>query len=850
MINYFIYAKDFSSSTAEDEFFHSNGLETLKQFKHDVENIQNELLLAGEPLTNSKIIYLHWGDDCFEVDEEKAIEAYKNLEHGNMWTMPTTIIKWIHDNCENCDNCGVKNNVKLLYIITDGRIDASMAESCFNWNRHMKYESVVFHAINFDEEEIDMSVAASFFKNRCKVYRNEELFDDVDVSEEFDYTTINIDNFKAEKDNLKSFIKLKYIGQKTRDDRSLQEIDKLKELRNRLFATLTPKPKTEINLDTKDRQAFLTEFKNTDWFKNLNATAQDNKNKIEKFFSTLINYIISEKKSYAFDSLKYENKFYNSVEEEPIVEITFEAEQAIEFPDIILDDEKGIPVIILTEFNLLNKIIFHETKDTDKVSPASFNKFKRAIDCPLFLLKDSDLTESIGYFYTLNVYKQLLEKTTRTEPRTRKPFHGGLVLTNTDVFDKYNDYIVAATYFNFKKINYTAGLFYYVLWKNCENKEWMDRNVVEQLKKYTMRRISETKCRIGLSSLPLDPHHNTSLLTALWYCIDLSSCLFKNDPLNFYQERLRMYHSVADYMIEILQYFNYDLELESIEKRVDMIRHVMILKKMPRYEDKVYFLLKNIFKTEKGFLISKIENPSNINKLNYLKLHHKEMLDDEIIKEKVHLNDYIHLMYFEGDLGKSNTGNVTFEICEKTFRPFFIIDENKSFYTELIKITKNIVINNDDDKDKIEITYEPITSLEFCKILSMYNLFINFVKGSKKYPTFEEYIEYIAKRKKYYKRLVTIFAPNTYNDAMDVYELYQNIVSKVDVNTFIEVIKKYVKRSERIKAEEMATFSDDKEITTFISSEESKCGFKKKVSRGGPKRQYMRLWCTRVHVYE
>ncbi|XP_037302040.1 uncharacterized protein LOC115440355 [Manduca sexta] len=248
---------------------------------------------------------------------------------------------------------------------------------------------------------------------------------------------------------------------------------------------------------------------------------------VEKSIATLINYIVSETKSFSFDALKFDTKFDKSVEEEPIIDVNFTAEQEIAFPDIILDDDKGIPVVILSKLNLLDKIIFHENNSSGQVLPASFSKFKSTMECPLFLMNDKDISESIGYFYTLNVYKHFLENNINTEPRTRRPFHGGLVLIDTDEFDRYNDYILSATYFDSKKINFNVGLFYYVLWKNCDNKEWMDKNVVAQFQKYAMRRISLTVCKIGLSSLPLDPQINTSLLTALWYCVELVFLYFQ-----------------------------------------------------------------------------------------------------------------------------------------------------------------------------------------------------------------------------------------------------------------------------------------------------------------------------------
>lgn len=842
MVNYFIYAKDFSGSTCGVSHYHNNGIKTFEQFKSDVDKIiTRELSMANEPPAESKIIYLHWGDKCYEVDEDITVLSYKMLESGNMSTDPGTIIDWIKN---NYDICGEKNKIKLLYLITDGMIDHGSADYCFKLNQNMHYETFVFHAFNEDLDQIDLSVAASFLKSRCKIYRNFELFDNVNISEEFEYDKINVDNFETEKDSLKSYITLKFINKKKHDALALHETDKLKKLRNRLFVELSSKSqKSRVNLNTRDKNEFLREFVTLDWYRNLNAPDQDVKVGIEKSISTLINYIVSDTKSYSFDALRFNTKFNDPVEvehieEDPVIDVNFTTEQEIEFPDIILDDEKGIPVILLTKFNLLDKIIFHRTNESVNVSPASFNKFKSAMDCPLFLLNDADISESIGYFYTLNVYKKLLESPSKTEPRTRRPFHGGLVLTDTDQFDKYNDYILSATYFDFKKVNYNTGLFYYILWKNCQKKEWMDTNVVERFKNYAMRRINTTVCKIGLSSLPLDPQENTSLLTALWYCVELSSSIFKHDPKNFMHERMRMYYGVAYCMTEILNYFNYDLDSTSLEQRRDVIRHVMILKKIPTYAEKVYYLLEKIFKNVNGFLVSAIEKPFNLNKLNYLKLNHKDMLSDDAIEETVHLNDYVHLMHFTDDSGKSKDGKPMFELCEKTFRPYFTIDQNRSFYTELVQATKKVVINNDDNKDNINITYDAIDSLEFDKILSVYNLFIKCVIDSEKYPTLPEYIEYILKKKKFSGDLVTIFPINAYNSAEGVYSRYQsnNIVSNGDVNEFRRVSKAYVNRFERVKAEGIMKFKNDDEIKEFICGEESKVNLRKRVNNELPQK--------------
>ncbi|XP_053595730.1 uncharacterized protein LOC103568803 [Microplitis demolitor] len=823
MVNYFIYAKDFSISTRDEKYYHENGLKTLEEFKSDVEKIKTNLLIEDKSAaTNSRSVYLHWGHECVEVPENTIFYEYKRLYATGEDTLPETILEWIIKNIDINDK---NNKIKLMYIITDGIMRVTRVNKCLTLTENLHFENLVFHAFNQRLDRIDLSVASSFLKGQCSIYRNYELIDDINIGEEFDYETITIDNFTDEKEKLKSYIKLKYINSRKNNETALSEINKLKRLRDRLFDNLSSKShESKVNLNPQDKNKFLSEFVNTNWYKNLNNPSYDLKIDIEKSVSTMINYIVSDKKSYAFDALKFDKKFNVGVTEEPIVDVNFSLEQEIEFPDIILDEDKGIPVILLTELNLLDKIIFHSTEKSSEKLLASFNKFKSTMECPLFLINDVDIKESIGYFYTLNVYKQLLEKTSRTEPRTRKPFNGGIVLIDTPDFDKYNDYILSATYFNYKKINYNIGLFYYVLYKICESKQWMDKNVIDQLKKYVIRRIKMTTCKIGLSSLPLDPQEITSLPTALWYCVELSSYLFKDDPNNFMHERLRMYHGVAHHMIEILKHLNYNLDTEFINKRSDLIRHVMILKRIPTTNDKIYYLLEKIFKKKNGFLVCEIANPSNLHKLNFLKLYHKGMLNDDIIEEKIHLNDYVNLLYYD-DNSKNMMDNLDIKICEKTFRPYFVIAKNKSFYTELLNVSRKVVINNDDDEEKINISYSDVDSLKFSKILSLYNLFIRCVDDFGKFPTLDEYTDYILRKKKFSKELVTIFPVYVYKGIEKVFLSYENVTKNVDVCEFIRVSRKNVERIHRIKEEGIIQFDSDNEISKFIHEEESKVFF-------------------------
>ncbi|KAJ8712971.1 hypothetical protein PYW08_008275 [Mythimna loreyi] len=791
MVNYYIYAKDYSISTEGVIYYHKNGLTTLEQFKSDVNHIN-----SASTDKESRIVYLHWGNRCEEVDETEALKAYRDRDGRGTNTLPETIIEWIQANVNTNED-----NIKLMYIITDGQINRRSFDKCLALNENINYDKVVFHALSENLNCIDLSVTASFIKSQCTIYRNNVLFDETDISKEFDYDKITADNFATEKESLKSYIKFKFLTSAKNNAKSLAEIEKLKNLKNRLMKTKS----IENFPDTMDRDTFLIEFKNTNWYKSFSNPSYDLNVDIEKSITTLINYIVCENKSYGFDALKFDSTFSNEVPEELIEDISFTAEQEIEFPDIILADEKGIPVILCTELNLLEKLIFQSSEST-----ASFSKFNTMMECPLFLLEDPDLNDSLGYFYTLTVYKQLLEQDTKLEPRTRRPFHGGLVLVDTDDFDRYNDYILSATYFNFKKVKYNIGLFYFVLWKICEKKQWMDENVVAQFKKYALRRVCATKCKIGLSSLPLDPQVNCSLPIALWYCVEMSTIIFKDDPERYSHERLRMYYGIAHIMVEILIYLDYKLDLDTIHKRKDLIRHVMILKKIPSQKDKVLYMVEKIFKKVNGYLVSEIANSENMKKLNYLKLKHKEMLRDDVIAEEVNLEEYVFFLH--------DTPEAVIPICEKTYRPFFMIGQNESFYIKLYKDTNQVVVNN--INGETVLTYRPINQLEFSKILSCYNLYLHFVNDNVKFPTLEEYREYILKKKKFKGDLVTIFPVNVCSKIDEAFVGYESLTKDINVEDFVKITNKYVNRIERIKGEAKVNFESDREINEFITKEE------------------------------
>ncbi|CAG17416.1 hypothetical protein CcBV_7.2 [Bracoviriform congregatae] len=344
MVDYFIYAEDCSDSINRAEYYHSNNLKTLEQFKCDVESIK-EQSVAQEPTRQFKIVYLNWSDVCWEVNEDKV--GMNNYTNGDVTGLsnvhtcerrdPRCLIRYFRKNYIVCEN----DRIKLLYIVTNGKISRESIDECLELNKEIDYEMVVFHAFNEDPEKIDLLVAAPFFKSRCIVYHNTELCNRTHISKEFDYDKISSDNFAVEMQQLMSYIKLKFINKFKRDADVWREIEKLHNLRNRMLRELsenTPKCPFFERMEEKERKILLRTF-DVNKFKNYMAMAYVMKTDVEKYVAAMVNYIKSNKKSCSLDVLKFDSKVNESVEEKQIDDADSTDDEESNF-FLIVDEER------------------------------------------------------------------------------------------------------------------------------------------------------------------------------------------------------------------------------------------------------------------------------------------------------------------------------------------------------------------------------------------------------------------------------------------------------------------------------------------------------------------------------
>ncbi|CAB3245289.1 unnamed protein product [Arctia plantaginis] len=807
MVNYFIYATDDSMSTRGAEYFNRKGLETLQKFKDEVKDLQNN---SGGSVEDDRVVYLHWSHRCEPIEEGKVELRYREKNGNGYNTLPHTVLDWMAQNLKENDT------VQLLYVITDGAVYSANIRPI---DPNMKIDNVVFYAFNSDINRIDMSVASMFICNnkRYIVHCNEELVDDTDLSNPFDYDQITVKTFHEKKEALKSYIKLQFLNKSSSDRMALEEIKKIKRLRTRLYAELEAEeklnPEASLNLNVKDKDSFVQQFKRTTFYATImNSDHHNQKQVIESCISALISYINNDKKSFNFDNLKFTQKFTPAPEEEDVSNVGYDSAEEISFPDIIMSNETGIPVILLTHYSLIDKILFKSDEDQTSHS-AHFSRFRSMIECPLMLLNDVNFKSSIEYFYNLEAFKNMIEHGILTGPRTREPFTGAIV--PLEEFDDYNDYILSCTYFAGRRVPYNQGLLYYVLYKTCEKLEYIEPNVVKYLKGYVIKRIAKTQCYLGLSGVSIDdPLIKVNLTTALWYCVELSSIIFGNDPTHFTKEKLRMYSHFVEYMKEILEWFQYQIDTNLVNRRADIFKHLNQLKRIPRFEDKAMFILEQIFLKKDGFLVSEIVNPDNIYKLLYIKMDHRKLVDESVLSVEVDVHKFAHFMDYIEDT------NVP--ICRKTLRPHFVTEDNKSFYEQVKMKAKKVLVQNG------RLTLEPVSKLSLSRILSLNKLYILYVEEHSKYPTLEEYKQFVLKKKLVFRSKPVIFTTGVVSYIKGVHQDYEKIINDkndpISVSEFIEITKESVNREKRIRLEEPTAF-DMSEILEYIKKSESNVEF-------------------------
>nr|ACE75193.1 conserved hypothetical protein [Glyptapanteles flavicoxis] len=315
MADYYVYAWD-SSSTPKLESVNFKRLDTLMEFIKNVKKTQKERLVAAEPQRELIEIFMHWNENLSGAPGDTTSEyLHQNNKFGER--KANWIIRYLKDKYL----VNSSNKIEMLYIVTDGAMSKESVEECIELNEDMHYGTIVFHAFNANPKKNDLSVAAPFLRSRCMVYRNNKLCYGAEIFKKLNYDKINADNILAVRDQLKTYIELKYINKSISDTGVSEGIKKLTMLRKRVYkefsAKLTKYIHSPADLKANEANSLTPKIDFTAFWKCFFATLATQK-EVDETFADMLECIQNKKNSCSFDALNFDEKNDKPVADEPM----------------------------------------------------------------------------------------------------------------------------------------------------------------------------------------------------------------------------------------------------------------------------------------------------------------------------------------------------------------------------------------------------------------------------------------------------------------------------------------------------------------------------------------------------
>lgn len=761
--------QDYSGSTAGCEYYHDMCGALFEDFKVDA-NKSGSIIRLGL-----------WDDRCQETTEKELWNIWENRE-GRRSTCPQQIPLWIKDNLP-------QGSVIHLWLITDGQIGRRDIEEARSANQGIKYAEVKFFIYNRDID--DISVGLGFVQEKITVFLNEE--DAVVASLSFDYDAVNKDNFEKKQPELYAHVGLMAM---TKPAQAVAELEQIKKLRDRILRDVLPsKGANEVPTSFSTRKEDIIEVvKKMPFFRALEEKAGES---IDGFFSTLINRIhVGQKGSYSFSTINYKSKMDKMINQplanEPIEE---EVESDYEYLEpITLETEGNTAMLLLRVTNLIEKVWKN----------GSSSKFHSLISCPLFA--KSFVDDSVDHVVSVESFNSLPTiGEVKKSPYTRADVFGGIVIPmdGEDRLDVWNDYVIAKTFFDGKKVE-TMSLWYYVLLASAREKEWVPKQFIARLEEYAYRRMGKSRVPLALSTLPLDPKERVPVDFCLRYCTDISACLFAEDPVLFKMERLRQFAGVASMMLEILQHYRHVIDVDFVRRRSFVLLLSNALKRLPRWKDKALHVLSMLFEEESlgkiKFLTTQVKDMSKAKYLHMIgeEFHLKPIPLDYDGKEGCPVKGFVHATC-EWEDGSARLPS----LCNKTWRPPFVLtapnNEAEPYYTRL-KGMKEVTFSTDNT-----IVFTEPRGIDFSKLISCFQQYIDYVRSENKHPTLEEYASFVHKKKRFVTvnkvTKVRLFPRGIVKVVQEVYSMYKDARENDTVEAFLKKVTRSVTIEDRIQME-------------------------------------------------
>ncbi|CDG72850.1 Unknown (Ac134) [Spodoptera exigua multiple nucleopolyhedrovirus] len=369
-----------------------------------------------------------------------------------------------------------------------------------------------------------------------------------------------------------------------------------------------------------------------------------------------------------------------------------------------------------------------------------------------------------------------------------------IVLIMSSKFDEYNDYLIYKTIFNGHRVPVNMGIIYYMIYRIAQTSiGGFFKNYKDELSKYTMRRILMTKCRIAFTTSKFYPQLMVPLMNAVYYSFFVSKKMFENDPIYFYQERLRELHPYAKSFYNILNMYRSEKNgIVYLEKGVT--RRAAWLNRWGAQlvdDDIKRMIRKSFIEDDHGYMIRDFENERD-KPVNMIR---------KAFETRIDLNNYIYSYYSYEN--RSNLGN---EIIDKyTMRPRFVINKGPGYvitYYDMLPHTRSSYL---DDDGVFKCYPNNNVPFDFNKVISLYKTFQNYVKKHRKFPKINDYHLYVYN--KYNKRAdgkICFFDARFVNRIDKVYNNYMKFIKDNDIKVpiFINAIERSERLYDRIRIED------------------------------------------------
>ena len=780
-----IYAHDYSGSTAGIVNYFEKAKSYLQKFQ-----------IASRSSNN--VYYLLWSEICQNVGLDALNRFYERLS-GNGGTEPGEISQWIIKNKLH------KKNINL-WLITDGEIVEHSVLKCKSLNFRINFKSLVLVTIN--PVVIDNSVSFAFFNSNCVISMYEEIastFKQIDLNTvNYDFSQIRYENFSQKLGELENYVISKYtvdfskllVNKSVKEKLELEVmafVEQLKKKRLMLVKDcrrIEGKQAVKVNFELSNKSSLVIEkLKTMQFYQDLHRNNERPESYIVTKIDALISFIHNNKKgTFSFEELKksihqqkFDQKVDRELEELPDVEFE-ELTTEVNFYDCLSLFESDSPIIC---FNKVNYIVDNVRKNNQF--------FIQMIDYPFVLIDNKEFLNKKSFIcqtYDCETFKEYLnfgynDGFPVTDPLTRAELVGGII--PYEFADAWNDFSISSVLLNGKRVKQSFyDLIYFVLYRKLSQMQHIDRSVLKQLKEYAFYRIQKEESKLTFSSLPLEPQEVVPIPIALFYCAQLSSELFGENPVLFKNEKLRNFCFTSQHIIQILKHFKMDLNEDFIKKRSDLFVHLNKMKSMTP-DVRSTFIFSSIFRFSGGFLTNSLIAPENFYKINYL----EESLNAPVNfkSKKVNLNSIKDkvMFYYTSDKLHPDV-----KICEKTGRPLYMVN-GKPFYISLCKILKRLEIK---DNSIVEYPFYTTADIDFQRLLSMSKIYIRYVTVNKKYPLFSGLKEFLLKYKSFNEtggvRKICLFPADISDYLKETLTMYEPIKEKILVADYIALTKESV----------------------------------------------------------